>query len=267
MPLIGSGGEFKLKLNNCRRWQSRSDLVAALESVQDSLGMIPLEPYLTQRDGQTGRMVIERSRFRAVCEDHYWISSDSTAQAIMLHYQPPFVDRDLDFFPQDEGVDIFFSANNGLLSKNPSLFYLAEIGSRIAPNGLEPIKEYGERLMQFYVLLAQKLIPLLEPDYLWICENNEYVGKPGAKGTSAPNLSVICWANYFGPNYLSMEEKAVVLNAPVGIVKPFGEGIWYQLHEKFEEVDAQVVETIEAQADRYFRVWGTERVQWKFQAG
>jgi hypothetical protein len=265
MPLLGSGGEFELHLHICRKWRGRSDLIAALESIQDSLGMIPLQPYFTKREGQTGRTVIEHSRFRLYCEDYYWISDSETHQ-FELHYQPPFVDRDLNFFSVSEGVDILFWAHK-LRSGYSSLFFHAGIGSRIAPNGFEPIKVYAERLMQFYALLAQKLIPLLEPEYVWISEDDEYQSNPDEKDVMAHSLKVVYWANYFDPNYLSKEQETSFLNAPVGITKRLGKGIWYQLHERFEEADTEVVETIEAQAAHYFRALDIERVQWKFQSG
>jgi hypothetical protein len=265
MPLLGSGGEFELHLHICRKWQSRSDLVSVLENVQANLGMVPLEPYFTKREGQTGRMVIKQSRFRDYCQDSYWISDSKTHQ-FELHYQPPFVDCDLDFAPLGIGVDILFYAHK-LQSGYSSLFFHAGIGSRIAPNGIEPIKRYAEPLMQFYILLAQRLVPLFEPEYLWISENDEYRSNLDANDILAHKLDVIYWANYFSPNYLDKEQEAAFLKAPVGIVKQFGEGIWYQLHETFEDVDTAVVEAIEAQTARYFRALDIERVQWKFQAG
>ncbi|KAA3647889.1 MAG: hypothetical protein DWQ07_02565 [Chloroflexi bacterium] len=270
---FGAGGYFELKLHNCRTWRNTAILAQAFLKMQKQLGLIALDPYLgtiTNENGEKTRKIIDVVDFLGFCEenlrqgpgdwdDNYYPMNVS--EKLRMWFRPSFVGSKEKVIGRSNHLLISMHAGRFGNDFNQIKFRteLAEV------HGARPdVKESIEKVAQLYVQMARGLLPVLNPEYIWITEDDEYYPNVSAKDVLDRKIPIIYWANYFSNDFLTKTARRIFLEAPVGIVEDLQTGIWFQLREDFEKVTYQEVIQIEEAIVEHFSSLGTLGIQWRF---
>jgi|GEM_PF-6403210 len=275
MPIISPGGYFRLEIHHCQKWLTLPDLIMALEYIQNDFNLITL-----QRGPSEIGPIIAPQDLATYCEANYNLNADwdnqnfdplSPQGELYIAFRPSFFESTasqtkklhLNMHARKYGDAYNFIEIYIRLDRRTDYF---AVDQTIYPNST---LIYGEKVMQLYSVIGQRLIELLAPDYLWMAEDDFDAPLDFLYGRDilARRLETIFWINYFEPSYLTPEAESLFLNAPVGIVKHMADGIWYQLHEEFETVPWQEAERIEEQVKFHFSSLNLDRVQWRFMPG
>ena len=271
MPQIGKGSFFTLGLFNCRDWDDLTSLIYSMQVIQDELGLIPLRSETIEENGISGRIALGRDDILEYCRKKYdksleiyekYKREDAPVRQLLFLFRLPFIQDTKEFVPTNEEVTILMTANKFKDGFN-GIGFSVILSRRTEPN-LKLTRKYGEELIQLYVSMGKLLVRSLAPDLLRIAEDDEYSEGYTKDDIIARRVKIIYWANYFGPGYLDDATLNLFLNAPVGNVESYQDGIWYQLHPLFEDVNIEEVESIEKEAKLYFKPLNIDQVQWKY---
>ena len=271
---LGAGGFYQLTLHNCASWERPEDLIEALVMLQSHLGLVALDSFASVQISEKGEKffkVLELKNFIDFCkekmrfgpgdwnENYYSMNASDRLEG--LWFRPAFIDKRAEFIQISDDLRISMHASRFGNDYNEVTFR-TELGEGF---GERPdVKERIEKITGLYVQMARALLPELNPEYIWIAEDDEYYPNVSAKDVLDRKIPIIYWGNYYSNDFLTKTARRIFLEAPVGIVEDLQTGIWFQLREDFEKVSYQEVIQIEETVMEHFASLRTLGIQWRF---
>lgn len=264
--LVGHGGSFELNLFFLQAWPDYEALFQTLQRMMIKHELILLNKNYTVVEKRQVALAPEETDFIAFCRAEYRDDVSfptQTADKLTIKIRPKFVLNSDQLLPAHQDVIILLGA---FRSKDGfgQIWLSAEMSSRMSEYSKNPL--YAEQVMALFVQIAESLAAELRPDYGWAAETDENMDKMPQELIQAKQPSRLFWGNYFGEGFLDSQREALVEQAPVGVVKRWPHGIWYQLHEQFESVGGSEVARVEAAVKSHFAPLNLELVLWKFEA-
>jgi hypothetical protein len=256
--IIMDGGLFQLDLYGCQNWNTPDDLFAVFEEIQTQF----VWPWSVERLGT----IEDPRRFRAEV-------NRLSGELRQKGYKPyPSMDiiapyTGLNRHGEQLSWDTFVTP---LLAPPDGLAFIIHTSRRSSHwyrDDMIDISTASNTLMQRYAALARFLIPRLQPSYLWSAEYEDDLDIENYTHWPKGTFKIMYWLNYFGPDVLTPEQKALFENPPIGFVEHFPDGgLWYQLSEDFEQAGHPYEEfiQIEKQVIKHFAPLGVEDMIWKF---
>lgn len=261
MP-VGDGNIFEIDIYNCRRWTSLNDLAISLLQIQREFGIRVFDERTSEVDlidtSKFESFFINKGEIKAGNWDNNYYSVDADF-SLTLAFEFPFLKQ-----RKWTGSLRLYCYRFG------DEFNVIRFVTHLLPRHVDKdlIEKYPGLVMNLYLDLAHYFIGQLSPEYVWLAaDDDKYQTSAVPWGINVINkqIKVIFWANYFGPGYLSADDIDIFLKAPIGILRPFDNGFWYQLHENFQALSDEEMLDIEDKAMNYFsKYFKLELVQWRF---
>jgi hypothetical protein len=256
--IIMDGGLFRLDLYGCQGWNTPDDLFAVFEEIQTQ--------FAWQWSVRGLGTIEDPKRFRAeVNRLSGELSQKGYKPYPMMDIIAPYTG--LNRHGEQIFRDVFATP---LLAPPDGLAFISNTSRRFDHwynDKLIDISTASNTLMQRYAALARFLIPRLQPSYLWSAEYEDDLDIENYTHWPKGTFKIMYWLNYFGPDVLTPEQKALFENPPIGFVEHFPDGgLWYQLSEDFEQAGHPYEEFIqlEKQVIKHFAPLGVEDMIWKF---
>jgi hypothetical protein len=251
------------ELHNCSGWNTSNDLLGYVLQAITAGDLIPLEIRMIRlEERKLARPVIRD--FEAWFAENYQVKKEWDQQEFRKFHAEEYLGMTLRATLEAEwrtsapyfgAIEANFEGLRFGEVYNYFEFFCGLTGRSIAfPNRASQLNRVDE-IGQLFVTIAKRIIPGLAPAYGVI------TGNPSLSmyGRSILNeeLDAIHWSNYFGPEYLAKYDERILQGAPGYEQKKLGNGVWYQIAEKFRgSREAALSENIAA----HFRKTGLKKV-------
>jgi hypothetical protein len=255
------GGRFQFDLYGWRNWDTLDDLFVLFEEIQNHFAW-----QWSVHLGIGQKYLIPPEEFRTYV---HRLSQENIQNGYnpYLHLELTVPYTGLNRHGEQRTIDEFAIP---LLGPPDGFAFVSNASRRFDHwdhDDMIDISTASNTIMQRYAALARFLIPRLQPSYLWSAEYEDDLDIEDYTHWPKGTFKIMYWLNYFGPDVLTPEQKALFENPPFGIVEHFPDGgLWYQLSEDFEQAGHPYEEfiQIEKQVIKHFAPLGVEDMIWKF---
>lgn len=237
--MASKGTYLRFELHRCQGWQYPEDLFKGVKLVVDLAQLRPLEGDMIENPNpQPGKPAFANS----VAKDlKTWFDQG-------YYFRETWDAKNFERVSPKEGVGGFFRTSLKESWATPEPVWDHTVDIQLFAQGFgetynmvefscglhfaKPVLlHWLDEVDTLFQKFAQPLIEQLKPEYALITESDhlEAYGRDVLKA----KLKSIYWINYFGPIYIQKYGEEIFLTAPIWRVERLGEGVWYQLTERF----------------------------------